>query len=174
MIKRLDKIDATPVQDMKAIEVGFLNDTLKQLVHNNETKNRLILDGIARELAKTLNGAVAELENVRDNSLDESGKPATEQNITPHGALTKFIAEVAGNQNHKLETLVDTASGGQMGFAYEVFVEGISDGRTKADAYQNRVRTAFLNAMNEHSVQGGIRVGVKAFGWRCDRQGTHA
>ncbi len=152
MIKRLDKIDATPVQEMKALEIEFLDDTLKQLINNNDTKNRLILDGVAREIATVLNGAVEEMDNVIDNSIDESGKPTTEQKISPHGVLNSFIAQVAGKQNHKLETLIDTVAGGQLGYAYNVFVEGVSDGRNKAFEYENTVRDKFAETMDKHNI----------------------
>jgi hypothetical protein len=152
LIKRLDKINAVPIQKMTAEQVENLNDTLKLLVHLNNTKNRLIKDSIARDLTKVLNGAVEELDNVNDISIDENKRPTTEQETGKYGALHSFITVVAGAKNHDIETLVDTLCGGQKGWAYEVFVEGMAEGREKAYGYANQIRDEFKSTMAEASI----------------------
>ncbi len=153
LIKRLDKINAVPIQEMKADAIENLNDTLQLLVHLNNTKNRLIKDRIARNLERVLNGAVEDLERVNDISPDESKYPATEQEINKYGALHSFIDIVAGAKNHDIETLVDTLSGGQMSWAYEIFVEGIAEGREKTFDYSNRIRNEFKATMASASIE---------------------
>lgn len=153
LIRRLDKISAVPIQKMTTEEIDNLNDTLKLLVHLNNTKNRLIKDRIARDLSKTLNGAVEELDRVNDISVDETKYPATEQETGKYGALHSFITIVAGAKNHDPETLVDTLSGGQQGWAYEIFVEGMAEGREKAYEYANQIREEFKTAMSEAGIE---------------------
>jgi len=153
LIKRLDKINAVPIQKMTAEQINNLNDTLKLLVHLNNTKNRLIKDRIARNLEKVLNGAVEELDRVNDISPGESNAPATEQEIGRYGALHSFVTVVAGAKNHDIETLVDTLSGGQAGWAYQIFVEGIAEGREKSYEYANQIRDEFKLAMSEAGIE---------------------
>ncbi len=153
LIKRLDKISAVPIQSMTTEEIENLNDTLKLLVHLNNTKNRLIKDRIARDLTKVLNGAVEELDRVNDISIDETKYPTTEQKTGKYGALHSFITVVAGAKNHEIETLVDTLSGGQMGWAYEIFVEGIAEGREKAYKYSGQIINDFNTTMTEAGIE---------------------
>jgi len=153
LIRRLDKINAVPIQSMTAEAIENLNDTLKLLVHLNNTKNRLIKDRIARDLSKVLNGAVEELDRVNDISIDETKYPTTEQETGKYGALHSFVTIVAGAKNHDIETLTDTLSGGQTGWAYQVFVEGIAEGREKTYEYSNRVRGEFNTAMTEAGIE---------------------
>lgn len=152
LIKRLDKINAVPIQSMTSEQIENLNDTLKLLVHLNNTKNRLIKDRIARDLTKTLKGAVEELDRVNDISVDETKYPATEQKTGRYGALHSFVTVIAGAKNHDIETLVDTLSGGQMGWAYEIFVEGMAEGREKTYEYANQIREEFKAVMAEAGI----------------------
>lgn len=153
LIKRLDKIGAVPVQKMTAEEIENLNDTLKLLIHLNNTKNRLIQNRIARDLAKVLDGAVKELENVNDISPKAVDVPATEQEISKSGAMRSFVTTVAGAKNHDIETLVDTLSGGQKGQAQQIFVEGITEGRENVYRYANQVRDDFKATMKKAGIE---------------------
>jgi hypothetical protein len=152
LIQRLDKIDATPVQDMTAEQIEALNDTLRMLVHNNNTKNKLILNGILRDVVAFMNGAAAELDNVRDIPIDESGRPITEQDVGQYGVLHSIITTLVGQKNHDPETIVDTMSGGQRGWAYKIFVEGIDDGRQKTYAFHGRINDLFKQAATKHNI----------------------
>lgn len=138
LIDQVDKVNLKSLADMTAEEVTEIDDVLKMLVHLNRTKNRIILQRTARDSVEILNGALAELDNVVDNSvpIGEQGSEATNQKT---GFVRGIIQWSMGVQNHDLETLIDTITGGQQGIAHETIVEGFASGRRTQAEYLNSI-----------------------------------
>ena len=64
LFERVGEIPVKSVQDMSADEIQQLNDALKTMLHLNNTKNKIILNKVARDAAAVLNRAVDEMANV--------------------------------------------------------------------------------------------------------------
>ncbi len=140
LVDQIDKIGVRSVSEMTADEVEAVTRTLKQLVHLNQVKNKLILGRVAREAAQILENAVAEQDNVIDNSVtleDETLRDTARKT----GTMRSMANFVAGNKNHDVGTLIDTITGGQKGTGHEIIVEGFSYGR--------RVQAEYLNTTND-------------------------
>jgi hypothetical protein len=140
LVERIDKIGVKAVSEMSADEVEDITNALKQLVHINQTKNKLILDRVAREAAEILTIAVAELDNVVDASVKAEDETLNDL-ARKTGTVRSMTNFVAGNKNHDIETLTDTIAGGQKGIAHEILPEGFSHGR--------RVQAEYLNTTND-------------------------
>ncbi|KKL96802.1 hypothetical protein LCGC14_1840840, partial [marine sediment metagenome] len=139
LFERIGEIPVKSVQDMTAEEVLELNNALKLLLHLNRAKNKIILDRTARDAAAVLNKAIEEMTNVKDVSVLESDARTAQHR---RGSLRTLRNWTAGRENHDVETLVDTISGGQFGTMFEVIPESLSYGRG--------VQAEYILAANDH------------------------
>ncbi len=139
LLERIGEIPVKSVQNMTAEEVLELDNALKELLHLNKTKNRIILDRTARDAASVLNQSLAEMDNVKSVAELKSDARTPQHR---RGAVRTLLNWTAGRENHDIETLVDTISGGQAGTMFEVIPESLSYGRG--------VQAEYILAANDH------------------------
>lgn len=151
LVEKLDKLAVKSVKDMTADEVRDIDVALRMLIHLNNIKNRMILDRVARNASVIINGAMDELDNVIDKSVVPDER-ILKTDFQSDSGMGKFIRWVATTDNHDLETLVDTITGSQKGFAFEAVIEAFSDGRTKRDEFSNKVADAVMDTFDDNNI----------------------
>jgi len=138
LVESVDKLGVSSLADMTAEEIDEINRDITSLLHQNRTKNRLILERIARNAAEDINQMMAESDNVTDKKLIEVGD---EVKPKPEGAMGKAVAVTGGRFNHGLETLIDTLDGGQFGILHKNIAQNFSDGRRKRARFFKKLDT---------------------------------
>ncbi len=149
LIESAEKLGLTSLEDMTTDEINEINRDIISLLHQNSTKNRLILERVARNAAEDIKQMMAEADNVVDKKLIEVGD---EVKPKPENALQKTIAVVGGRFNHDLETLIDTLGGGQFGILHNSVAQNFSDGRRKRDAFFNELDTFVETEMDKAGI----------------------
>jgi len=149
LVESVEKLGISSLADMTAEEINEINRDITSLLHQNKTKNRLILERIARNAADDLNQMMAESDNVVDKKLIEIGD---EVKPKPENTLQKSVAVVGGRFNHDLETLIDTLDGGQFGILHKSIAQNFSDGRRKRDAFFNKLDTFVETEMDKAGI----------------------
>ena len=149
LVESVDKLGVGSIDNMTVEEVDEINRDIQSLLHNNATKNRIILERLARNAADDLNTMMVESDNVVDKKqieVDDKLEPK------PETVLQKTIAVTGGRFNHGLETLIDTLDGGQFGILFKDIPQNFSDGR--------KIQADFLgevdNFVNSEMEKAGI------------------
>ncbi len=148
LFERVGEIPVKSVQDMSADDILELNDALKAMLHLNATKNKIILNKVARDAAAVLNRAVDEMANVVDASAIGDARTPPDK----RGRLRTLRNWTVGRENHDMETLADTIAGGQFGVMFEIIPEALSYGRGVQADYVLAANDVIRNTMATNNI----------------------
>lgn len=165
LLAKVDQLELRDVSTMTVLELDDVNKTLKLLIHLNKTKNAIINRRNGQRVAEALNSAIEETENLKNKStlidkdtVDITDRPDRGTNIT--GWLKDVSKSVfnffAGNKNHDIETLTETIAGGIYGSAFDILVNGLSDGREGQNKFLtnwDKIRDKYLKDVSLKDLQ---------------------
>ena len=151
LMDRLGKIDRKPVAEMSADEVRDINNALQALMHLNQTKNRLLGERRARDAVETISSIMAEQDDVIDRSV-VSHENTLREDYQNHSLARKIWSWVATTDNHDVETLVHTISGGQEGALQDNIAESLSEGRERRDVHSNESIDYLLRVLKDNNI----------------------
>ncbi len=108
--KDLERLDKFPTSQMTTEEIETINNELQRLLHNQKTKNKLIVGKRSRDYAKQKTRAIDNMATANEKrKLDDFSD--TSADVEDISKTKKLLTSIAGAEAENIENIVERLSG---------------------------------------------------------------